>query len=327
MTTPLLAAAPMEGLTTFVFRQVHAAHFGGADEYWLPFVTPTDIPKFTERQMHELRPEVNKGFKAVPQLLTKNAKDFIWAAKALSDLGYEEVNLNLGCPSGTVAAKGKGAGFLLHPDLLDQFFDEIFSARLPIPVSVKTRLGWASEDEFDRLVTIYNRYPIKTLIVHPRLKKDLYRGAVRLETLDRLYPQIKTPIGYNGDIVTPEDCRRTEERYPNLALIMVGRALMADPALFRKIKGGAPASREEIIDFQRELYERYAEAWGSVKNAVMRMKEYWFYQLNLFEGAEKAGKAIFKAKTLQEFQAAADNVLENFPLRESAAYGWFKPLN
>lgn len=327
MTTPLLAAAPMEGLTTFVFRQVHAEHFGGADEYWLPFITPTDIPKFTERQMRELSPAVNKGFRAVPQLLTKHAEDFIWAAKALADLGYEEVNLNLGCPSGTVAAKGKGAGFLLHPDLLDQFFDKIFSAGLPIPVSVKTRLGWASEDEFDGLLAVYNRYPIKTLIVHPRLKKDLYRGAVRLETLDRLYPEIKAPLGYNGDIVTLADCRRIVTRYPGLSLLMIGRALMADPALFRKIKGGAPASREEIIDFQRDLYERYAAAWGSVKNAVMRMKEYWFYQLNLFEGAEKAGKAIFKAKTLEEFQAAADFVLESFPLREDAVFGWFKPLN
>ena len=115
MTDPLLVVAPMEGLTGFPFRRVHAHFFGAADAYFLPFITPTTLPRFTERQMRELAPGVNIGIKAVPQLLTRRVEDFVWAAKALADLGYDEVNLNLGCPAGTVVAKGKGSGFLREP--------------------------------------------------------------------------------------------------------------------------------------------------------------------------------------------------------------------
>ena len=180
---PPLAVAPMEGLTGFVFRQVFSRHFTGADDWFIPFVTPTTLPQFTDRQMRELAPEANAGIHAVPQLLTRRTADFLWSAKALADMGYDEVNLNFGCPAGTVVAKGKGSGFLREPEAMIRFLDEIFSADLPIAISVKTRLGWASEDEFDRLVDVYNRFPMKRLTVHPRLKSDHYKGSVRLLSL------------------------------------------------------------------------------------------------------------------------------------------------
>ena len=323
---PPLAVAPMEGLTGFVFRTVHARRFGGADSYWMPFVTPTTLPQFTDRQLRDLIPEHNAGIRAVPQLLTRRPADFIWAAKALSDFGYDEVNLNLGCPAGTVVAKGKGSGFLREPDALAEFLDAVFSADLPIAVSVKTRIGWSDEAEFDRLVSVYNRFPMKSLTVHPRLKTDHYKGTVRLDVLDRLYPQITVPVGYNGDIVTPADCLAVCGRYSGLTHVMIGRALMADPALLRKIRGGQAASREELRAFQQELFETYASVFGSIKNAVMRMKEYWFYQLSLFEETEKPAKAVFKAKTPEDFSAAVETIFERCPLRTDAVCGWYKPI-
>ena len=321
-----LHVAPMEGLTGRVWRRVHARHFGGADSYWIPFVTPTRETRFTPRQMLELEPAVNIGFRAVPQLLTRRVEDFVWAAKALADLGYDEVNLNLGCPAGTVVAKGKGSGFLREPEALDDFLNAIFSAGIPIPISVKTRVGFANEDEFDRLVTIYNRYPMKSLTVHPRLKSDLYKGSVRLDTLDRLYPAMKMPIIYNGDIVTREDAEKIALRYPKLDSLMIGRALIADPALMRKIKGGRPATREELRAFTEDLYESFVIAFENRKNSMMRMKEYWFYQLNLFEGSEKKGKAIFKSKTFEDFKAAEAAVFDELDMREHAVCGWYKAL-
>ena len=125
MNGQLLAAAPMEGLTTAVFRRLHNQYFGGTDLYYIPFITPTVEPKFTDRHLKELSPEVNSGIPVVPQLLSNRPADFIWAAKALQDLGYKEVNLNLGCPSGTVVAKGKGSGFLRDLYALERFLDEI----------------------------------------------------------------------------------------------------------------------------------------------------------------------------------------------------------
>lgn len=237
MANPLLVVAPMEGLTGFAFRRVHAYFFGQADAYFLPFITPTTMPRFTDRQMRELAPDINVGIKVVPQLLTRRVEDFVWSAKALADLGYDEVNLNLGCPAGTVVAKGKGSGFLREPAELQHFLDKIFDADLPIAISLKTRLGWSDEKEFDLLADVYNHYPqMKSLTIHPRVRTDFYKGDVRENIFKHYFSLLKMPIGYNGDVITTKDIERIENTYQPLAHIMVGRALMADPALFRKAK-------------------------------------------------------------------------------------------
>ncbi len=325
--TPLVVA-PMEGLTGFPFRRVHAHFFGGADAYYLPFITPTVLPRFTDRQMRELAPDANLGIKAVPQLLTRRAEDFIWAANALADLGYDEVNLNLGCPAGTVVAKGKGSGFLREPSELQHFLDKIFSADLPIAISIKTRIGWGSEGEFDLLADVYNHYPqMKSLTVHPRLRSDFYKGNVRESVLKSYFPLLKMPIGYNGDVVTLDDLSRVQNQYHPLAHIMVGRALMADPALFRKAKGGKAATLTEIQEYCDALLESYRVAFDNLKNALMRMKEYWFFQHNLFEGADKAVKAIYKAKNLTQYTEATRYIYENCQLRTDSLFGWKKTLD
>lgn len=329
----------MEGLTTVVFRRVHAKHFGEADAYYLPFITPTIEPKFTPRQLRELSPQVNENQHVIPQLLTRRSADFIWATKTLADMGYDEVNLNLGCPAGTVVAKGKGSGFLADPLALGEFFEQIFSADLPIAVSVKTRLGYQNAEEFYGLAELFSRYPICKLIVHPRIKSDLYRGDVRLDVLDRALPLIRHPLGYNGDIITENDIGTMIERYKTapagLCEVMVGRALMADPALFRKAKGGKAASAGEILDFHRELFDSYTEHFQSRKNALMRMKEYWFFQLNLFDESseskpsrslQKYAKAIFRTKDPIEFDRSIEEITQTFAILSQARYGWKKPL-
>lgn len=319
----------MEGLTGAPFRRVHAKFFGVADRYYLPFVTPTTEPRFTARQLsRELDRDLNRGLNVVPQLLTRRAEDFIWAAKALADLGYQEVNLNLGCPAGTVVAKGKGSGFLQYPDALREFLDRIFSANLPIAISVKTRIGYSHEDEFRVLVDIYNDFAdgMDSLTIHPRLRTDFYKGDLRVHVFNRFFTELKMPIGYNGDIITVDDISRVRHRYKPLKMIMVGRALMADPALFRKAAGGNPATLPEIASFYEALFDSYAQAFQSRKNALMRMKEYWFFQHNLFVGAERAVKQIYKAKTVEDYQAAVETIFENFDLRNDAVYGWKKPL-
>ena len=154
---PPLAVAPMEGLTGFVFRQVFSRHFTGADDWFIPFVTPTTLPQFTDRQMRELAPEANAGIHAVPQLLTRRTADFLWSAKALADMGYDEVNLNFGCPAGTVVAKGKGSGFLREPEAMIRFLDEIFSADLPIAISPKISGFGAVDDVGKRPISLWHK--------------------------------------------------------------------------------------------------------------------------------------------------------------------------
>ena len=161
--------APLDGITKVVFRQVYHRLFGGADRYFLPFFSPTDQHILTKRDRRELDPAANAGLRVVPQVMTRRAPDFLWAAELLEDMGYTEVNLNLGCPSGTVTAKGKGSGFLAKPEELERFFDAVF-ASVKRPVSVKTRLGVKEPEEFERLLEIYNRYSIACLTIHPRVQ-------------------------------------------------------------------------------------------------------------------------------------------------------------
>ncbi len=318
--------APMESLGSAVFRRLHAKYFGGVDRYYIAFVTPTREPRFTARQLRELAPEVNEGLNAVPQLLTRRAEDFLWAAKALSSMGYREVNLNLGCPAGTVVAKGKGAGFLRDPAGLETFLQKIFDANLPIAISVKTRLGWSDPTEFEALAEIFNHFPISQLTLHARVKTDFYKGYARVDAFEAALKLLKMPVGFNGDIVTASDVVLAENRFPNITQIMVGRGLVADPALFRKARGGSSATKEELRSFTDALFADYSSLWQSRHNAMMRMKEYWFLLSNLFAGnASRDLKALFKARTEKDYEAAL-NVLFSEPLRSEAQFGWFKPL-
>jgi len=322
---PSLAFAPMESLGSAIYRRLHAEHFGGVDRYYIAFVTPTREPRFTARQLKELSASANDIAHTVPQLLTRRAEDFLWAARTLLDMGYPEVNLNLGCPAGTVVAKGKGAGFLRDRLALQRFLDTIFEAEPDIALSIKTRLGWASPEEFEPLIDLFNRYRLTRLTIHARVKTDQYRGHARREAFERFAPKLAMPLGYNGDIVTAEDIRACEKRHPQLDEIMIGRALIADPALLRKYNGGAPVSCEELLAFSDALLEAHAVAWNSRKNSLMRMKEYWFYFANLFEDSGIAFKALVKSSTEYDYRKALESLCAH-PMRKEPRFGWFKPL-
>ena len=204
-----LYAAPMEGLTGYLWRQVHAELFGPADKYFTPFLSPNATCTFQRKELDEIDPEHNRGLNVVPQLLTNRAEHFLWAARELHDRGFREVNFNLGCPAGTVAAKRKGAGLLAYPQELDRCLEEIF-AGLPrgMTMSVKTRIGKNDPGEWPGLLEIYRRYPLAELIVHPRLQKDFYKGMPHREAFSTVSGP--WPVVYNGDIWTAEDAAALE---------------------------------------------------------------------------------------------------------------------
>lgn len=313
--------APMEGLTGALFRRVHSRYFPGVDKYYMPFVSPGRERVFSRRDAGELSPEANRGLRAVPQLLTCRAEDFLWAADWLADLGYEEVNLNLGCPSGTVTAKGKGSGLLRDPEALDRFLDQIFGG-VRIAVSIKTRVGFQSPEEFRALLTCFRRYPWSELIIHPRVREDFYKGQVRLEAFALAAEEGLSPLCYNGDLTTPAEIAALGERFPTVDRVMLGRGLMGDPALAARAKGGPPADRETLRRYHDALYEGYAEAFASRHNAMLRMKELWFYLIWLFEGSERHGKALKKARTTAEFEDRTAAIFQELPLRADSAAGW-----
>ena len=212
--------APLERITGYLFRQTYEKYFGGIDRYYAPFVTMRDGGYMKKKEKWDIAPENNIGCHLVPQVMTNQADAFCQAARHMAEMGYDEVNLNLGCPSGTVTSKGRGAGFLRYPDELERFLDMIFT-QSPIAISVKSRIGFYEEDEFYRLLDIYNQYPIKELILHPRTREDLYRAPIHREIFSYAAQHSKNPLCYNGDVRSVEDIEQLKADFIVISHVLI----------------------------------------------------------------------------------------------------------
>ena len=302
--------APMEGLTDSVYRRLHHKYFSGIDRYYMPFLSPTIHRTLTKKEDRELPLADSVPFSAVPQVLTKVAEDFLWAAQVCRDRGYDEVNLNLGCPSGTVVSKGKGSGMLRDPEALDRFLDAVFAGS-PLPISVKTRLGLTEPEEFPAILEIYNRYPIRELTIHPRTRKQFYNGALCMAQFEYAVETSKNPLCFNGDLCSPADISAVAARFPGVDAVMLGRGLVGDPGML--FPGGTAADTLEA--FHNELLEEYAVTFGSARNAMFRLKENWHQLAPHFEGSEKLYKRLRKTTDLEEFRDIATEIFHTLPFR------------
>ncbi len=309
--------APMEGLTDSVYRQLHHKYFGGVTRYYMPFMSPTVHRALTPREARELPPADSVDFQAVPQLLTRVAEDFIWAAQVCRDLGYKEVNLNLGCPSGTVTAKGKGSGMLRDPDRLDAFLQEIFS-RAPLPISIKTRSGFENPQEFPPLLDIFNRYPVCELILHPRVRTQFYKGTVDMEIFRYCLANSKAPVCYNGNLTTLSQIRQFRQDFPQVQTVMLGRGLIGDPGMLDP--NGTTV--QALEGFMEELLAQYTEVFGSQRNAMFRLKENWGMLCHRFADSEKLTKKLRKTTDYGEFRSITAQILHTLPLAEELRADW-----
>ena len=302
--------APMEGLTDSIYRREHHRFFPGVDRYYMPFLSPTVHRTLTNKEDRELPFADTEPFCAVPQILTKVAEDFLWAAQVCQERGYGEVNLNLGCPSGTVVAKGKGSGMLRELDALDAFLDAIFAAS-PIPISVKTRLGLENPEEFPAILDILNRYPIRELTVHPRVRKQFYDGNVNMEMFRYAATHSKNPLCYNGDLKSLTDIERIQTEFPQLEAVMLGRGLVADPGML----SGEQPDAQKLEAFMDALLESYIVAFGGSRNAMFRLKENWHMLITRFDGNEKLWKRLRKTTDLAEYRAITKEIFHTLPLK------------
>lgn len=267
------------------------------------------------REKKDILPAHNAGMWTVPQILTNQAEDFLRTAVKLKEYGYEEVNLNLGCPSKTVVTKRRGAGFLAEPERLEAFLDEIF-AKSPIKISVKTRLGMEEPEEFARLLDIYNQFPMEELIIHPRVQKDFYKNTPRLEMFELALAKSKNMLCYNGDINSVSDADRLEERFPRVDCIMMGRGILADPALGRQLKGGGRAHKEELRQFHDMIYSGYCEEMSGDRTILYKMKELWFYLADIFADSKKYAKKIKKAEKCAVYEKIIEEMFRECELTE-----------
>ena len=305
--------APLEGITGYIFRNAYNDIYGHIDKYFAPFISPSEKCPMTPRERKDIDPGNNTGINLVPQILTCRSEHFIEAARELQLLGYKEVNLNLGCPSGTVCAKGKGAGFLPETLALQRFLDDIYAyaASDNMKISIKTRLGYFDPDEFYDLVDIFNGFPVSELIIHPRIRSDFYKGMIRKEYYAFAMEHSKSPLVYNGNIFTVND-------YKDLSVsfgispdpVMSGRGLITDPSLSDKLKGFTPDS--DLVKLKRlhdTVYHGYQEVMSPDINGLDKMRELWSYWQVLFDGRDRDIKRLMKAKKYAEYEDIAYRIL------------------
>lgn len=334
--------APMEGITGHIYRRVHHEIYGNAvGRYYTPFIVATYTKSYKTREKEDARPENNAGIPTIPQILSNDPGEFLHAAGWLHEMGYHEINLNLGCPVSTVVSKNRGSGFLRVPHKLDEFLDHVF-AELPggMKLGIKTRIGFSSPEEAPDLFALFGQYPLSELIIHPRTREEMYRGAPHLETFALAAGlSDKFPVCYNGNINTAADFEKITERFEWIRSVMIGRGLITDPALAARIKGEELPEGGRIREFHNALYREYKQIYlsdGFEKSRgseprktqtsgervlVNRMKEIWAYMGRMYGGSERYLKEIRKARGCVEYEAAVRMLMNNCRVSESAPDG------
>ncbi|MGL4989696.1 MAG: tRNA dihydrouridine synthase [Sarcina sp.] len=301
--------APLEGITGYIYRNAYNKVFGNIDKYFAPFIVPNQSKKFKTKEINDILPENNEGIVLVPQILTNNAEHFIHTTQKVKELGYNEINLNLGCPSGTVVAKGKGSGFLAQKEELDKFLDEIFKVQ-DIKISIKTRLGKDEPQEFYEIMDIYNKYPLSELIIHARTQKDFYRNTPNKEMFKYGFENSKANVCYNGDIFTKEDNEKIISEFENLDNIMLARGIISNPGLIGEIKTDSIMTKDMVRDFHDEILTGYMNLFNNDQRLVLfKMKELWAYMSWMFTQRKKYAKNIRKSQTIIEYKIAVANLL------------------
>ena len=310
--------APLEGITTYIYRRAYHTHYRAMDKYFTPFLVPHTKKDFNTREKNDILPEHNRGMYLVPQILANDSEGFLNTVQKLKGYGYQEVNLNLGCPSKTVVSKGRGSGFLIYTDELNRFLDEIYT-KSDVKISIKTRIGKYGADEWGKLLEIYNQYPLEELIVHPRIQQQFYKGKPDLSAFEDAMKECKHPLCYNGDIFGAEDIEKIKEQFPELSCVMLGRGILRNPELVEVIETGKDGiDIKRLRAFHDQIYEDYQEVSCGDKNVLFKMKELWCYLGMLFPGEDKLLKKIRKAEKLGKYEAIVDELfsllLENYAI-------------
>lgn len=311
--------APLEGIGGYLYRTAHADYFPKADKYFAPFISPNQNSGMNKKERRDVIPEHNRNLYLVPQILANNAGHFAMAAQELQQMGYTEVNLNLGCPSNTVVKKHKGAGFLKTPETLDPFLEQIFST-VDMKISIKTRIGISDPDEFEEIMEIYNRYPVHELIIHPRLQVEFYKGVPHLDVFARALEIAKMPIVYNGDLFHADAFTEIQGKLPQVNAVMAGRGVLANPCLFGEMRGEKQLTKTDLKAFHDRLLSDYTENLYGEKNILFKMKEHWYYMAHVFTNAEKYAKQIRKATRLADYHEAVRRLFAEQEIQRSTCY-------
>lgn len=317
--------APLEGITGYIYRNAYHDFFDcGISKYFTPFIAVNQNGLTKHRELEDLKAANNEGLVIVPQLLGNKGGEMAGYLYRLQEMGYEEVNLNLGCPYQTVVSKKKGAGLLADKEYLKRFLEDVFT-NPPVAVSIKTRIGMEKAEEFEEILEIYNEYPVSELIVHPRVREDFYQNSPDLLAFAFAASKSIAPVCYNGDIFTAEDYQAFTKEFPGIDRLMIGRGLLTNPGLLSKIlegEGAAPIGKEKLKAFHDRIYRDYREVMSGDKDVLFKMKELWNYMQFLFEDREKYIKKIRGANKAVEYESAVLTLFNSCEIMPEVGFGF-----
>jgi tRNA-dihydrouridine synthase len=300
---PRLILAPLKGFTDVIFRNTFAEHFGGFDSAMAPFVATVAADRLTDKHLRDLLPHQNTRMPIEPQILGNAAEDFVFLARRLFDMGYPDVNWNLGCPFRPVTKKRRGSGLLPFPEQVDEFLSKTLPA-IPGRLSIKMRLGRNTPDEILRLLPLFNRYPLKEITIHPRTARQMYAGLPDLDMFQACLERIRHRVVYNGDITGLKQFRALAARFPRVDSWMIGRGALSNPflpAIIKNGRDGVGRKPEKFKAFYEELFARYRERLCGPGHLLNHMKGFWTYFACAFENGQDIQKRIHRSFTLPRY--------------------------
>ena len=300
--------APLQGYTDDVYRRLHHQIFGGVARYYTPFLR-LEGSGVRSKDVRDIDPAHNQGVPVVPQIIVKSMKEFDYLVQVVEDNGYSEVDINMGCPFPMQAKHGRGSGLLSHLDVVEAIAQAI-TDRKEMTFSVKMRLGWENEAEWQPVLAILNEIPLTQITLHPRLGRQQYKGEADREAFAAFYELCKHPLLYNGDLKTVSDIQSVEMQFPNLAGVMIGRGLLARPTLAAEYQQGEemawPERRKLLLRMHEEMRAHFEKIVNSEAQLHSKLRVFWEYMDTELE--KKVYKKIMKSGNLKNYMAAVGEV-------------------
>lgn len=307
-----LLSSPLQGFTDYRFRNAQQKYFGGIDTFYSPYIRLNGKLVIKNSYHRDLLPENNETLEVIPQVITNDAEEFLFVARYVKELGYNELNWNLGCPYPMVTKSGMGSGLISNTEKINHILDRAHT-ETDIIVSMKMRLGYESPQEILDVLPILDQYPIKNIAIHARLGKQLYKGGVDLEGFQNCIDTTKHKLYYNGDITSVAQFQKMQQRFPSIDHWMIGRGLIADPFLPSMIKNNTfeyPKNKMEVFSqFHDTLYEGYSESLSGATHILLKMHHLWEYFSVLFSNPHKVHKNIKKAKSIKNYEATVKEII------------------
>ena len=311
---PTLLSSPLQGFTDFRFRNAFHKYFGGIDTFYSPYIKLNGKLVIKGSYERDILPENNNTLEVIPQIITNDAEEFLFVTKYVQQLGYKELNWNLGCPYPMVAKCGMGSGLISNTSQIEHILKRVHN-ETDIIVSMKMRMGYENPTEILDVFPILEQYPIKNIAIHARIGKQLYKGGVDLDSFQKCLDTSKQKIYYNGDITSVEKFRTMQERFPSIDHWMIGRGLIADPFLPSMIKNNTteyPKNKLEIFEaFHDTIYQEYDTYLQGPTPIRMKMLGFWEYFSESFSNPQKTYKKIKKAGNCKNYEAAVKEIFKN----------------